>query len=1104
MNRCPTCGIEHALDLVAGPCSRCASREAVGVAGGLYADLDTEDPDATGLHIRQPSSSDVTGEWSGPPVGPTGSFAGPSATASSPPDAVARVFGDYEIRRELGRGGMGVVYEARQISLNRLVALKLIKAGLLADDAELRRFRNEAEAVALLDHPGIVSAYEVGEHAGQQYLAMKLVVSDGLAPLTERYRDAPRAAAKLVAEAADAVAHAHSRGILHRDLKPANILVDTDGRPHITDFGLAKRLEDDAEMTASGAILGTPAYMAPEQASGQRGGITTATDVYGLGGVLYSLLTGQAPFHGGTVIETLDSLRTVAPEPPMRLNARVPRDLQTICLKCLEKDPRRRYASALALADDLRAWLDSRPISARPVGPAERAWLWCRRKPTIAALSAAVIALIVGGAATTIAMQRNANRALLAKNQELTFAYGREATANADLAAANERVEQRYRLAMDAIKTFHTGASQDFLLKEPQFQALRGKLLNSAREFYDKLGRVLEASDDATSKRALLGSEFELAQLLLTLGRGGDALALHRQVLAGRESLAGEPGASTQDGIQVGRSLRATASLMQKEGPKADVPAMLARAVAFHERLAADHPDDPAVQDALAEVLIVLGDQLKNVDGNRTEAERAFRRSLTIWQGLAQTHPQELKYRSSQSGALSYLSFLRADEGKYDETIELYQQVVDLAREELERSPRDLRLRANLAACQSLMSSWYYWARRFGEAVEPARASLNEYREIAAALPGVPRYQHDLATSHSALGMVLSQTNQLAEAETEYRATLGILDKLALDTPDDRVLLHTISNARDVLSDVLTRLNRPAEAEPELRAALAIQTRLSESDPANHDLSDSLALSHLNLGRSLLGVDKTAGAESEFREAIAILARIAREHPAMAIYRQRLAVTHQFLGALLTKEGRLADAEAELRTEVAIFRDLAETDPDTPWVREQLASDLANLADVVRELGRPTEARDGYDQAVSLLDRLIEQTPETSSYRGQRARALRRRALARLDMGDPTGAAADTRKALDHWNSRPTRTGEEWFQTACCQASMAALAERDNLNAPVDVAETAMQSLSQAVALGHRDPRLFLSETALDALRNRPDFLRLLTDLAMAADPLAP
>ncbi|MDG3008423.1 protein kinase domain-containing protein [Paludisphaera mucosa] len=333
-----------------------------------------------------------------PTVDLAAAVSAPGDAGGLPPGEQVRYFGDYEILEELGRGGMGVVYRARQVSLNRPVALKMIRSGILADADDLRRFQNEVEAVALLDHPGVVPVYEVGELEGQRYFSMKLIEGGGVA--SGAFMDDPRAAARLVVEAAEAVAHAHVRGVLHRDLKPANLLLDADGHAHVTDFGLAKRTTEDAELTQSGAILGTPAYMSPEQAAGRRGAVTTATDVYGLGGVLYTLLTGRAPFVGESVVETLDAVRTSSPARPRLLNAKIPRDLETICLKCLEKEPDRRYATAQALAEDLRAWLGSRPIAARPTGPLERAALFARRKPAAAAacgLAAAVVFLIGAG-----------------------------------------------------------------------------------------------------------------------------------------------------------------------------------------------------------------------------------------------------------------------------------------------------------------------------------------------------------------------------------------------------------------------------------------------------------------------------------------------------------------------------------------------------------------------------------------------------------------------------------------------------------------------------------------------------------------------------------
>ena len=320
-------------------------------------------------------------------------------TGIGPPDLSAPStptrLGDFELVRRLGEGAMGVVFEARQVSLNRPVAVKMVRAGLFAGEADLRRFRIEAEAVAHLDHPRIVPIYGVWEHEDCHYFGMKLIPGGSLARRLPAYTADPRAAARLVAEVARAIQHAHDRGILHRDLKPSNILLDEEDRPLVTDFGLAKRSGDDSGLTQSGAIVGTPSYMAPEQASGHNAAVTALTDVYGLGAVLYALLTGRPPFVADTILGTIEQVRGRPPVPPSRINPSVGRDLETICLRCLEKDPWRRYASAEALADDLRRWLDGEPIAARPVGAAARAWMWSRRNPIVAGLIAALVLFVL-------------------------------------------------------------------------------------------------------------------------------------------------------------------------------------------------------------------------------------------------------------------------------------------------------------------------------------------------------------------------------------------------------------------------------------------------------------------------------------------------------------------------------------------------------------------------------------------------------------------------------------------------------------------------------------------------------------------------------------
>jgi WD40 repeat protein/predicted Ser/Thr protein kinase len=364
----------------------------------------------------------------------------PSLSASSK----VRYFGDYELLKEIARGGMGVVYEARQVSLKRVVALKMILAGQRASLDFVQRFHREAESAAQLDHPHIVPIYEIGEHEGQQYFSMKLIDGPNLAQEISGKSLSPRRAAQLLSKVARAVHYAHQRGILHRDLKPGNILLDGKGEPHVTDFGLAKIIEQDSGLTQNEAVIGSPAYMSPEQATGQNKQLTTVTDVYSLGVVLYELLTGQPPFHGKTALQTMHRVVGEVPERPRVRKPDLDPDIETICLKCLEKDPQLRYGSAEALADDLDRWLRYEPILARPSSAWEATQKWMRRNPVVASLGVVTVLLLVAITAGSLVAKSRIAKARQKAEENLYAADMHEAETaleKGDLGRARKLIE---------------------------------------------------------------------------------------------------------------------------------------------------------------------------------------------------------------------------------------------------------------------------------------------------------------------------------------------------------------------------------------------------------------------------------------------------------------------------------------------------------------------------------------------------------------------------------------------------------------------------------------------------------------------------------------
>jgi serine/threonine protein kinase len=504
-----------------------------------------------------------------------------SGSADSSPDVGS--FQDYEILEPIGEGGMGVIYKARHKELGRFVALKLLLAGRFATPRDLQRFRNETEMVASLDHPNIVPIYEVGTFARRPYFSMRLMEGGSLAQHLDQFRTDLRAAALLVATIARAVHHAHLRGILHRDLKPSNILLDAAGGPYVTDFGLAKRLEGDQSLTDTGVIVGMPTYMAPERVLGKHGAITTATDVYGLGTILYALLTGRPPFAGETPLDTLAQVKECEPATPSSLNELVDRDLQTICLKCLEKDAARRYGSAEELAQELDRWRAGEPIQARPIPRIARLVRWCRRRPAAAALLFLVALLL---AASILGPSVVAYYLVLARNDE---------------AAARASAEDSSQDAIAAVQTFFDQVSDSDELSSQAAEQLRRNLSGKAAEFYKRF--IDKHGEDPRLRLALGLAYVRLGSITADIGSIEQAIQYEQQAVAILEQLIADQPEAPQPRLALAQCYRELGPMFRQVSRQTEAGDALAQAATLLEALAREYPAEASYRQRLAVVL---------------------------------------------------------------------------------------------------------------------------------------------------------------------------------------------------------------------------------------------------------------------------------------------------------------------------------------------------------------------------------------------------------------------------------------------------------------------------------------------------------------------
>jgi len=807
--------------------------------------------------------------------------------APPPPDqdpaaSLPRPFGDYEILAEIAHGGMGVVYKARQTSLHRTVALKMVAAGQLASPGAVRRFHTEAESAANLDHPNIVPIYEIGEHDGQHYFTMKLVPGASLAQRLAEFTLAPADSAEahksalvrsqahklaaLLTKVAEAVHYAHQRGILHRDLKPGNILIDESGQPHVTDFGLAKRVEADTHLTLSGEIMGTPAYMAPEQAAGNVRQVTTAADVFSLGVILYQLLTGRVPFPGATPVEVLHAVIHQEPPAPRALNPVAPRDLETVCLKCLEKDPTKRYGSAREVAEELGRFVRGEPIQARPVSRAEKVWRWSRRNPALAGFGAATLVLLV-----TVAVGA-------------PIAVWREARLRRHAEAEAIKAQQVARF----LKSMLEGVGPSKALGRDTTM-----LEEILRETADRVGTELKNQPEVEAE--LLQTLGEVAFLL---GKFEKAEQWLSQTLTLRERVFGKESA------EVANTLDALAVTYYGQGKLEEAERIGREALAMQRNVHGNNHTNVATSWNNLGITLTIA-------GKFTDALKAYQEALTIRTNLLGSERPEI--------AVTFNCMAQAffGQGKLSEAEAAQRRALQLQRKVLPNPHPDLALSlnnlANVLQVQGKLDQ-----------AEPY------YRDTLAMQKVLLGENHpDLATTYNNYGVLLERMGLWSESEAAHSNALTI--RTNSYRGDHLHVAYTLNN----LASLRASTGKYKEAEDLYEQSLAMRRRLLGDD--NPDVAASIS----NLGRVLRYEGRLAEAETKQCEALERRRQIvpAGEHSSIA-------VSLNELGLVKRAQGRKAEAAEFLRKAFDLRTKLLRGDDSTlAESAENLAMVLCDLGE---------------------------------------------------------------------------------------------------------------------------------------------------------------
>jgi tetratricopeptide (TPR) repeat protein len=776
----------------------------------------------------------------------------------------------YEVLGELGRGAFGVVYRARDTKLNRPVAIKVLQVGADASDDELARFRGEAEALGSLQHANIVQVYNTGVHRGMPYLVMELVEGGNLFQQLHGQPRQVREAAALVETIARAIHAAHDKGIVHRDLKPANILLSVEGTPKITDFGLAKRLDHSLGLSRTGQAIGTPSYMAPEQAEGKKD-IGPGADVYALGAILYELLTGRPPFRGPDILAVLEQVRGSDPLSPSRLVPRLPRDLSTICLKCLEKSPERRYSSALELADDLRRYLDGHAIVARPAGRLERLWRVVRRRPLQAALASVTVLVAVLVAVLSWVLVEDGRQkkiAELKREQEQAIHQKEE-----QIQKFTQDEHERSLGALDGILRL---VLKGPLSNKPGLEPLHRELL----DYYEKLIQRQEQSDLAPPDK-LAEACLRLGLLIHKTGKLADA----RNALDRAERLYVRLSQAAPDRPDSRRRLARTrlerGRVLEGLGLVKPARADYESALALLEQLHRDWPAEPRNQRDLGEVLqwlavLCAGNE---TDAGRKEALGYYRRALALRQDLCQRKAPIQGDRADLARTQGFLGDLLLEMSDLAGADAAYWESHRIREKLAKDDPENDDAHFQLARSYANFANYQIRVRALDTAINFLEQTLKLRRELVARNPAVTEYQTDLAdVCGDTAELLLLRGGTTGNRERRQRALELAREAEAIYRRQQKSDEQSI-NVRRGLAESLTLRARllvdtaPAEAGPLLIEAEVLFRKVLQQ----RDTADSYyQLAAVHALQAELG--SAAGREARVKDALVALQKASELH----------------------------------------------------------------------------------------------------------------------------------------------------------------------------------------------------------------------------------